>query len=219
MISDVLVAGSNIHAVDWRGCTPLSYVIGSMYPTRRAFNRSLLGWLKLLQQAGYDIHEYLCREFEICPTVFAVGGSLAPPQHFYWLNQMVDFWNPHYQSLQRSMDLKICEVTDILMLRFSQERLSIDVEQFELFHHNLRSISQTRLICIQFHSTHRPHTRHHKHMPAMINMPLTITPRLHHLSIEFGTILLSPIKHAMDFMPFLAHMDPSAFIVSHHLND
>lgn len=51
--------------------------MGSSDLERDGFCESFNTWLGLLQQAGYDLHEYVCAEYDLCPTLFAGGEDMV----------------------------------------------------------------------------------------------------------------------------------------------
>jgi hypothetical protein len=133
LISEMLAAGADIHAVDEKGSTPFSYLVGYSYPNRKRFRQALLRWLEIVQREGYDLSEYIHREREILSTIFTTdygypsGRSVCEPHH------MEECWETVYQAIKRTMDLETSEATGKLILRFSQEPLWNKKEQDEFF--------------------------------------------------------------------------------------
>jgi hypothetical protein len=131
LISEILAAGADIHAVCEKGHTPFSYLFSYSYQKRKCFRRALLRWLEIVQREGYDLSEYIHRETKILSTYFTTEYGYPPGPPVYEPYHMEQCWKMAYRSIKRSMELETSDKTGKLILRFSQEPLWSKKEQDE----------------------------------------------------------------------------------------
>jgi ankyrin repeat protein len=133
LLSEILAAGADIHAVDEQGTTPFSYLIGYSYRNRKHFRLTLFSWLNVVQSAGHDLSKYIHKEIKICPLIFTTREDSPSNQAFCDPDHMETRWQLAYQSIKRSMDLETSDASGNLILRFSQEPLWSKKEQDDFF--------------------------------------------------------------------------------------